>query len=87
MTSLQTFTFTFTFAFNFAFAFTTQIRTVLEDGQVKFVARDICNDLRLGNPAETVKGLAEHERGISIPPVFWTAQGRTIASSVLKRCN
>lgn len=55
MNALQTFT----------YAGTTPIRTVLEDGQVKFVMRDICNALGLTNPTEAAKGLSEDERGLS----------------------
>lgn len=50
----------------FTFAGTTQVRTVLEDGQVRFVMHDVCNALGLTNPTEAAKGLAEDERGLSI---------------------
>ncbi len=56
MTALQTFT----------FAGTRNVRTVNEDGQIKFVARDICNALGIGNPAETFQGPAEDERGMDL---------------------
>lgn len=63
MNALQTFT----------YAGTTPIRTVLEDGQVKFVMHDICNALGLTNPTEAAKGLGEDERGLSITE---TADGK-----------
>lgn len=62
MTTLQTFTFG-----------TQNVRTVIEDGQVKFVMHDICNALGLTNPTEAAKGLAEDERGLSITE---TADGK-----------
>lgn len=57
----------------FTFAGTHKIRTVTEDGQVKFVMHDICNALGLTNPTEAAKGLAEDERGLSITE---TADGK-----------
>lgn len=57
----------------FTFAGSHKIRTVIEDGQVKFVMHDICNALGLTNPTEAAKGLAEDERGLSITE---TADGK-----------
>jgi prophage antirepressor-like protein len=57
----------------FTFAGTHKVRTVIEDGQVKFVMHDICNALGLTNPTEAAKGLAEDERGLSITE---TADGK-----------
>lgn len=57
----------------FTFADTHKVRTVIEDGQVKFVMHDICNALGLTNPTEAAKGLAEDERGLSITE---TADGK-----------
>ncbi|MCF7786776.1 MAG: Bro-N domain-containing protein [Prosthecobacter sp.] len=55
-TALQTFT----------FAGTHHVRTVLEDGQVKFVACDVCVVLDLDNTSKMLKNLDEDEKGITI---------------------
>jgi anti-repressor protein len=55
-TTLQTFT----------FAGTHPIRTVIEDGEIRFVMHDICNALGLTNPTMAAQYLAEDERGLSI---------------------
>jgi anti-repressor protein len=57
----------------FTFAGSTHVRTVVEDGQVKFVMHDICNALGLTNPTMAAQGLAEDERGLSITE---TADGK-----------
>lgn len=57
----------------FTFADTHKVRTVIEDGQVRFVMHDICNALGLTNPTEAAKGLADDERGLSITE---TADGK-----------
>jgi prophage antirepressor-like protein len=56
MNALQTFT----------FADSHTVRTVIEDGQVKFVASDICNALGLENPSKATTNLGEDEKGITI---------------------
>ncbi len=56
MNALQTFTFADSHA----------VRTIVEDGQVKFVAKDVCNALGLTNSRETVANLDDDEKGVSI---------------------
>ena len=56
MNTLQTFTFNGT----------TPVRTVFDDGQVKFVAADVCNALGLENPSKATTTLCEDEKGITI---------------------
>lgn len=56
MNALQTFT----------FAGTQQIRTVIEDGQVKFVSVDACNALGITNNRDAIASLEEDEKGVAI---------------------
>lgn len=55
MNTLQTFTFG-----------TQNVRTVIEDDLVKFVASDVCNALGLDNPSKATTNLADDEKGITI---------------------
>lgn len=55
MPTLQTFTFG-----------TQNVRTVIEDEVVKFVASDVCNALGLDNPSKATTNLADDEKGITI---------------------
>jgi prophage antirepressor-like protein len=49
------------------FTFGTQnVRTVIEDGQIKFVACDVCNALGLPNPSKATTNLDDDEKGITI---------------------
>ena len=42
------------------------VRVIDRDGELWFVAADVCRALGLTNPAETVRGLDDDEKGISI---------------------
>ena len=56
MNALQTFT----------FAGTNHVRTVLEDGQVKFVACDVCAALGIVNNRDAVANIPDDEKGVGI---------------------
>ena len=55
-----------------------QVRTVFKDGQPYFVAKDVCEILRLGNSRDAVSKLDEDEKGVEKVDTLGGLQDMTI---------
>jgi prophage antirepressor-like protein len=64
----------------FLFEGETIVRIIDRDGQPWFVAADVCRALGLTNPTETVRGLDDDEKGLSITETLGGHQELVIVS-------
>lgn len=60
--------------------YTFVIHTVNRNGQVWFVAKDVCDVLGIQNPSDAVKGLDEDEKGIEKIPTLGGIQDMLVIS-------